>query len=637
MPIRLQSKLRTVAHLAVGLGSLTLWTAPSTRADAQGHSRQVASVTIRQLRRHVKYLFVLYQENRSFDSYFGTFPGANGLYSRSSKETPGFYQAMVDTNGAIFHVSPFRLGRASAAADLGSVGHSHPITLAKMDVKNGIPRMDHFAMAEERAHGWNGNKPTLKAMQYGELEMAYEDGGTIPFLWRYAHRFVLCDDIFEEMAADSTPGNISIIAAQTGITQWLRHPAEAFAGNGGSGPGVPVVNDSNPFWGSPEDKTIKGKLPYNPHDYHKLQGKPGRVQKNLTFATIMLTLTGNRISSAVTHDRNPAEDLADVKRDVGAIAKTEMHSFNWGWYEEGFSSHPKSVGEDPVDADGLHVSYVTHHNGPQYFGYISNNPVMAAHLHGLNRFFTDVRDGRLQGPGVYYLKGGKRNLMGLRPASALIRSTGRFLGDDDHPGDSDSQISEALLARAVNTIAASKYWKQCAIVITWDDCEGDYDHVAPPILNIGPDGKPLSMGPRIPLLVISPYCKTGYIDHAQGCTASVVKLADVLFELTPLADLPAENGARKLGEVKYHSANMGPLDDQTPGVTGLVGAFDAARLAGTKKPLTRAYAEIPNRFVDNIELQAQLGWKWTGVTPVDIARGIVTHVPREFSPRPNMK
>ncbi len=623
--------------IAAGICMLTIFGPTNALAGGKTNTANDAMPIIKQLRRHVKYLFVLYQENRSFDSYFGTFPGANGLYSRPAKETTGFYQVLLDTRGNPFQISPFRLGRANAAADLGSVGHSHPLTLAKMDVTNGRPLMDHFAMAEERAHSWNGNKPTLKAMRYGELEMAYEDGSTIPFLWRYAHRFVLCDDIFEEMAADSTPGNLSIIAAQTGITQWLRHPDEAFKGNGGSGPGVPVVNDSNPFWGSPQDKTANGRMPYNPHDYTKLENRPGRVQKNLTFATVMLTLTGSQLPTTVKHDRDPEGDLADVKRDVGYIADNEHKSFNWGWYEEGFSSHPKATGNDPVDADGLHISYVTHHNGPQYFGYISNNPVMASHLHGLNRFFSDVRGGTLAGPGVYYVKGGKRNLMGLRPADHSVRATGRFLGDDDHPGDSDSQISEALLARAVNTIAASKYWKNCAIVITWDDCEGDYDHVAPPLLNVGPDGKPLSLGPRIPVLVISPYCKTGYIDHQQGCTASVVKLADAIFQLTPLADLPDENAARKLGQRKYRSSNMGPLDDQTSGIANLVSAFDIARLDGTRKPLSASYAEIPVNLVNHVELQAQLGWKWTGVKPVDIARGIVTHIPQHFNPRPNLK
>src|SRR4029077_7581247 len=54
----------------------------------------------RLLRAHVKYVFVIYQENRSFDSYFGTFPGADGLFSQPSASTPGFEQQLIDTNGS---------------------------------------------------------------------------------------------------------------------------------------------------------------------------------------------------------------------------------------------------------------------------------------------------------------------------------------------------------------------------------------------------------------------------------------------------------------------------------------------------------------------------------------------------------
>ncbi len=592
------------------------------------------SKLLKLLRGKVKYLFVLYQENRSFDSYFGTYPGADGLYSQSARKTPGFREKLLNTKGQIFYVSPFRIGRKQDAQDLGSVGHSHPLTLAKLHIVNGKPQMDRFALAEERDHMHGAEVPTLRAMQYGELEMAHEDGSTIPFLWRYADRFVLCDHIFEEMAADSTPGNLSIIAAQTGITQWIRHPSLAFKGNGGSGPGLPVVNDSNPFWGSPLDKTVSGKMPYNPKDYKKEEKNPRKIQNNLTFATLMLTLSGKALPEEVTHDRAPSTDLADIQHDIQAIGAKENRTLNWGWYEEGFDREPASNDAGPVDADGLHVSYVTHHNGPQYFGYISNNPSMASHLHGLGDFYKAVDSSSLPGPGVYYVKGGKLNIMGLKPLNPVLNMDGKFLGDDDHPGDSDSDISEAMLARTINAIAKSKYWAHCAIVITWDDAEGDYDHVPPHLLNIGPDGKPLSEGPRIPLLLISPYARTHTVDSATGCTASVVKLVDNLFDTIPLANLPDEMQARKEGLLKYHSANMGPLDADTPGITGLLSAFDPARLAGRAAALPASYAEIPDALVDSLKAQESLGWQWTGVEPVDIARGIVTYLPPHFNPRP---
>ena len=68
------------------------------------------------------------------------------------------------------------------------------------------------------------------------------------------------------MTGPSTPGNLSIIAAQTGVTQWALHPDEAWRGNGNAAAGEPVMNDRDPLAGSPKDNTAH-KLPVNPADY----------------------------------------------------------------------------------------------------------------------------------------------------------------------------------------------------------------------------------------------------------------------------------------------------------------------------------------------------------------------------------
>ena len=65
-----------------------------------------------------------------------------------------------------------------------------------------------------------------------------------------------------------------------------------------------------------------------------------------------------------------------------------------------------------------------------------------------------------------------------------------------------------MAARVINAIAANKdVWEHSAIVITYDESDGLYDHVAPEILSYGPDGLPLARGIRIPLLLISPYAR----------------------------------------------------------------------------------------------------------------------------------
>src|SRR5208337_4080965 len=88
-----------------------------------------------------------------------------------------------------------------------------------------------------------------------------------------------------------------------------------------------------------------------------------------------------------------------------------------------------------------------------------------------------------------------------------------FIGNDDHPSYSDQQISEAFAARAISDIANSPYWPQSAIVITYDETDGFYDHVSPAKRSTFGDGSILAAGPRIPTLLISPYAASGLISH----------------------------------------------------------------------------------------------------------------------------
>ena len=125
--------------------------------------------------------------------------------------------------------------------------------------------------------------------------------------------------------------------------------------------------------------------------------------------------------------------------------------------------------------------------------------LMTHHEHGLGDFFADMAAQRLPPSGVFYVRGGYEAINGMRPAyndgsrgAKAVQAL--FQGDDDHPGYSDSGISEALIAREVDAVARSPYWKNCAIIITYDESEGDYDHVPPRILSFDPNGLPLSRG-----------------------------------------------------------------------------------------------------------------------------------------------
>jgi phospholipase C len=251
---------------------------------------------IRQLRQKVKYVFVIFNENHSFDNEFGTFPGANGVFSdgharRDAAHTPGFTQSYKDTAGQSVTVTPFRIGPEQNATFVDSVDHTHKGLAVKLNVVNGKPMMDGFA-AEEYARFAARNNPAM-GTQFARLVMSYIDCDTIPLLWNYANRFTLFDNIFATEDSPSTPNAIAMIAGQAGETQWVRHgsipqPAQAGEHKGELQP-PPFVNDSQPFYGSQFDPTPTNRQPPGPA---KENYGDGNISQNMTFASLPMTLTG---------------------------------------------------------------------------------------------------------------------------------------------------------------------------------------------------------------------------------------------------------------------------------------------------------------------------------------------------------
>ena len=269
-------------------------------------------------------------------------------------------------------------------------------------------------------------------------------------------------------------------------------------------------------------------------------------------------------------------------------------------------------------------------------GYLSNNPVEQTHFHGLTDFFNAVSGRTLSKTGgTYWIKGGYTNQFGLTPTDPDPKVQSNFLGDDDHPAYSDSQISDATVALAINAIAKSPYWSKSAIVIAWDDSEGYYDHVPPPIRSTLPNIGVAQEGPRVPVIVISPFSKTGYISHLQGDQGgSIGKLIETVFGTQSLASLPDEYAATALGQQMYGQPFLGPLDDFAPNVDSLLDAFDEAKLDGFSKPLPAGYVEVPSKYVTQLPAQTGLGCGTLGIVPTDVALNINLTPPADFNPRP---
>jgi phospholipase C len=600
------------------------------------------------LQKKIKYVFVLFQENRSFDFYFGTYPGANGLFSQPASETPGFVQPIVLTSGLVGSISPFKIPQSVTDVhgktvllypeDADSVNHGHTAIDAKLNLNtSNVAQNNRYAFTEEGLKGtlspdgttYTGAAPTEQQVQKGELVVSHVDCDTAPFLWNYADRFTLFDNFFDTVIGPSTPNAIAMIAGQSGMTQWVKHPALG-SNYTTTNAQLPVTGDPQPFWGSALDVLTP---PSEKQPVDNPGGVSSNPASNLTFATLPLSFMGDQIEKITANDLDPAFDLLDIRGDIKKIAGDHNKPVNWGWYQEGYDHEPT----DPA-GPATNFDYIAHHNGPQYFGYEANNlGETQTHLKGLGDFFTAINANALpKGGGVFYVRGGYGNLDGLIPRSPSPAVEKAFPGNDDHPGYSDAQISEAMLADSINAIASSEYWPESAIIITYDETDGLYDHTQPQIRSFDPLGFALDQGPRIPTIVISPYSEVHAISHEATEHGSIIKFIDELFNLTPLADLPDEASARALGAKNYGQNYLGPSDDQTPGVGDLFSAFDNARLKGKAAPLPAQYAMIPAGQITSLPHFGGQGCRALQITPTDIVDGVlVDPAPADVNPRPS--
>jgi phospholipase C len=127
-------------------------------------------------------------------------------------------------------------------------------------------------------------------------------------------------------------------------------------------------------------------------------------------------------------------------------------------------------------------------------------------------FFTDISRGKL-------------------PSVSWIAPTGV---NSDHPGrgafgTKAVDTGPAWVGSIVNAVGNSKYWNTTAIFVTWDDWGGFYDHVQPPQIDAN------GLGFRVPLIVISPYAKHGYVSHVQHEFGSILHFTEEQFGIASLS------------------------------------------------------------------------------------------------------
>jgi len=706
------------------------------------------------LRQNIKYVFVIFQENRSYDHYFGTFPGANGLFATYPNANPkdpsalpgnaalfasSFNSAIqtVTPNGTVAYstVSPFLVPRQIVnqsgavtpiySEDMYSVDHSHTGYINDLhsdQATRSIPKNDGYPLDQEglyyntdssgtsaqiysaASHATPTSQVTLQAKQKGEIVMGHIDCDTIPFMWQYADRFTLFDNMHQTAVGPSTPNAIAMIGSQTGDTQWVLHPNnyDSYSISYGAPTAVPHAQytlpnetDSAPYAGSASDNAAV-KPPFGPDESNgqgpTTIGTPKASQSTLTFASLPLSFMGSEIDNITAFDQHSAFDLADVQQDMATI-KAKDPNIPWGWYQQGYGAEPfdgTAFNDDEAiyTAAPAHASYIVHHNGPQYFGYLGDNTQEQGNMHGLQQFYSDVSTEALN-PGVYYVRGGYYNNLNQTPLDPNSLVQQDFAGNDDHGSYSDSQISESMVAATVNAIANSPYWNQSAIIITYDESDGFFDHQPEQFRTWGPDGQPETGGPRIPLMVVSPFAVTHGVSHVYSEHSAVVRFVEELKGLVPLGQLPDEAAALATGATlcanppTYSGSTAAPTlvnpggqatstpinpfckpnstapqtalgpGDVFPGMGDLTEAFDNDRLLGKVAPLPETYATISspstlphygatgacsNQALSIVPTDYKNGYSSAAFDPTgaQTAVPVIDPPPADFNPRPTV-
>ena len=357
--------------------------------------------------------------------------------------------------------------------------------------------------------------------------MAYFEGSSGTALWKYAQNFAMSDNSFDTTFGPSTPGALNLVAGNThGAT-----PADLKGGDEVISVQGTVIGDADP-----------------------------RFDDCSSSSGGLLAMSGRNVG-----------DLLNAK------------DISWGWFQGGFRPTDNRDGKVVCGSKSTNLAgtevpdYSPHHEPFQYFQQTANP-------HHLPPSSVDMIGRTDQANHQYdladFFEALSRDLL---PAVSFVKAK-RY--QDGHAGYSDPIDEQAFLVALVNTVEASRYWKDVAIIVAYDNSDGWYDHVMPPILKgsavaevdaLNGSGKcgntsaaeypaRCGYGARLPLLVISPYARINFVDHGVTDLTSILRFVEDNWNLGRLGDQSYDELAGPLGtmfDFEHPAANPVVLDAKT--------------------------------------------------------------------------
>ena len=493
-------------------------------AGAAAHPRSRARVSMdRATSTPIKHVVVIFGENVSFDHYFGTYPDATNppgepsFYgSRGTPSVNGLSGPLLTNNPNLSN--PQRLDRSQAL----TCDQDHGYTSEQAAFDHGL--MDQFV--QDTGHGQTVQQCTGKSTGTSPnyAVMDYYDGNTVTGLWNYAQHYALSDNSFGTNFGPSTPGAINVTAGNT-------YGA--------------LCGPTSAVYRGPPCTTAPGSA----------SATPGSPQPHGT-ATVYSDADPNYdICSSTQDGKRAADTIAMGGQNLGDLL--DRGRITWGWFQGGFASPGYVSGQPRTDdlaavCTGTHTNiggntvkdYSPHHEPFQYYDSTANpkhlpptsiamigHQDQANHQYDIQDFWAAAENGNL--PAVSYLKAPEYQ--------------------DGHAGYSDPIDEQHFLAETINKLERLPSWRSTAVIINWDDSDGWYDHQMGPIISqsqtpldvlsdagdcgtnpakvpttdVGtPEPARCGVGPRIPLLAISPYAKHKYIDNTFTTQTSIVRFIE---------------------------------------------------------------------------------------------------------------
>jgi acid phosphatase len=437
---------------------------------------------------------ILYGENRSFDNLYGLFPGANGIAQALAENKV----LQRDRDGSVLAVLPpvwhehkkgadprYPRGLPNAPFRLDTAPVNMPLDVATRDLAH-----RHYLQKMQV----NGGKNDMY-VAYGDagaLPMAYYDGSVLP-LWQLARQYTLADQFFTAAYGGSYLNHMWLVCACTPLfaeaplTKRVKLDEQ---GRLRTAPHSPASALDGPYEFfdaplSPDGYTVNTmQPPYQPSTiapaddpaYANPAGLPLPPQ---TMATIGDTLSARRV--------------------------------DWAWYAGGYNR----ALADRKQISGGETHFQTHHQPFNYFKrFAPGSADRRHHLRDGADLLRDIAKGSLP-PVVFY-----------KPQGTL----------NEHAGYANVLDGDRHLADIVARLQASPQWKRMAIIITYDENGGFWDHVAPPA------GDRWGPGARIPAIIISPFAKRGFVDHTVYDTTSILQFLTRRFGLEPLPGVRRQFG-----------------------------------------------------------------------------------------------